>query len=296
MLKKIFVTIISLILIGLIGLGLIGYYIEYTESKELEKTKAEEKVEVDNDDKESEESLVIDINKLDISQIPGYTPGEQVISTDEEDTASNDTENNKSNTGQTIVGGITLPYNIEEKNMEIVSIGQYSGKFVEDGSDMKKENVLAMIVKNTSEEVINYGEINIKIKGVSGLKKFIITNLKPGSAALVMESTGETKFNLEDKYTYVKASCTTEPSLSLMEDIVKVSSKNKQITIENLSDKDLNTVYVYYRNISPGNCYLGGITYRAKFEDIKANESLTINTVHLSNTNSEILKVEIVSE
>ena len=80
MLKKIFITIISLILIGLIGLGLIGYYIEYTESKELQETKAEEKVEIDKDYKESEESLVIDINKLDISQIPGYTPGEQVIS------------------------------------------------------------------------------------------------------------------------------------------------------------------------------------------------------------------------
>ena len=268
--KKIFLIIISTILISLIGLGVIGYYVEKDEAAQAQKNKTEGTI-VKEEDKE-ESKLYLDVDKLDINKIEGYTPA-------------------KSNE-EGLVANMILPYSIPNKNLDILSIGQYEGKFVEDGSDDKKDNVLAIVVKNTSDKTISSGEIKLRKIGTSKSIKFIFTNLKAGSSALVMESTGEVNFNDEDKYVYVSSSVNTEESTSLMEDKIEVTTKDKNITVKNLTNKNLNTVYVYYKTVTEGNCYLGGITYRAKFENVKGEKSVTADTLHFSNTNSEIIKIE----
>lgn len=268
--KKIFLIIISTILISLIGLGVIGYYVEKDEAAQAEKNKTEGTI-VKEEDKE-ESKLYLDVDKLDINKIEGYTPA-------------------KSNE-EGLVANMTLPYSIPNKNLDILSIGQYEGKFVEDGSDDKKDNVLAIVVKNTSDKTISSGEIKLRKIGTSKSIKFIFTNLKAGSSALVMESTGEVNFNGENKYVYISSSVNTEESTSLMEDKIEVTTKDKNITVKNLTDKNLNTVYVYYKIVTDGNCYLGGITYRAKFENVKGEKSVTSDTLHFSNKNSEIIKIE----
>ena len=268
--KKIFLIIISTILISLIGLGVIGYYVEKDGAAQAEKNKTEGTI-VKEEDKE-ESKLYLDVDKLDINKIEGYTPA-------------------KSNE-EGLVANMTLPYSIPNKNLDILSIGQYEGKFVEDGSDDKKDNVLAIVVKNTSDKTISSGEIKLRKIGTSKSIKFIFTNLKAGSSALVMESTGEVNFNGENKYVYISSSVNTEESTSLMEDKIEVTTKDKNITVKNLTDKNLNTVYVYYKIVTDGNCYLGGITYRAKFENVKGEKSVTADTLHFSNKNSEIIKIE----
>ena len=268
--KKIFLIIISTILISLIGLGVIGYYVEKDEAAQAQKNKTEGTI-VKEEDKE-ESKLYLDLDKLDINKIEGYTPA-------------------KSNE-EGLVANMTLPYSIPNKNLDILSIGQYEGKFVEDGSDDKKDNVLAIVVKNTSDKTISSGEIKLRKIGTSKSIKFIFTNLKAGSSALVMESTGEVNFNGEDKYVYISSNVNTEDSTSLMEDKIEVTTKDKNITVKNLTNKNLNTVYVYYKIVTDGNCYLGGITYRAKFENVKGEKSVTADTLHFSNKNSEIIKIE----
>ena len=268
--KKIFLIIISTILISLIGLGVIGYYVEKDEAAQAQKNKTEGTI-VKEEDKE-ESKLYLDVDKLDINKIEGYTPA-------------------KSNEDG-LVADMTLPYSIPNKNLDILSIGQYEGKFVEDGSDDKKDNVLAIVVKNTSDKTISSGEIKLRKIGTSKSIKFIFTNLKAGSSALVMESTGEVNFNGENKYVYISSSVNTEDSTSLMEDKIEVTTKDKNITVKNLTNKNLNTVYVYYKIVTDGNCYLGGITYRAKFENVKGEKSVTADTLHFSNKNSEIIKIE----
>ena len=268
--KKIFLIIISTILISLIGLGVIGYYVEKDEAAQAQKNKTEGTI-VKEEDKE-ESKLYLDVDKLDINKIEGYTPAK-----------SND---------EGLVANMTLPYSIPNKNLDILSIGQYEGKFVEDGSDDKKDNVLAIVVKNTSDKTISSGEIKLRKIGTSKSIKFIFTNLKAGSSALVMESTGEVNFSGEDKYVYISSSVNTEESTSLMEDKIEVTTKDKNITVKNLTNKNQNTVYVYYKIVTDGNCYLGGITYRAKFENVKGEKSVAADTLHFSNKNSEIIKIE----
>lgn len=276
--KRVLIIIISTILICLIGLGIIGYYVEKDKLAEKNYVKTEEKVE----QVIEEEKLEVNIDKFDISKIEGYTPGQDLV----------DDNLDEDNQEGTTVGGINLPYSLPYKNMEIMSIGKYSGKFIEDGVDSNKDNILAIIVKNTSEEVIDYGEINMRIKGKSDKIKFELTNLKPGACALIMESSGSIEFNPDDKYIYFSSRNNMVSELSTMDSQIDINTEDKKITVKNLGEENLDTVYVYYKTISPGNCYLGGITYRAKFENVEVGKSVSVNTLHFNNTNSEILKVE----
>lgn len=286
--KRILIAIVGAILICIIGLGTIGYFIEKDKAKIEAENKSEQKVE----ETLEEDSLTIDGTSLDIKSIEGYTPGEKVMKNNED----NNTDNGDEISNITTVGGIDLPFKLPNENMEILSIGKYSGKFTEDGSDEKKENVLALVVKNTSDEVIDYGEITLKIKGKSNTIQFKITNLKPQTSTVVMESTGKIEFNPDNKYIYLNSKNDMASTMSLMSDKIKLSTKNKEITIENISDEDLKTVYVYYKTVSKGNSYIGGITYRVKFDNVGAGKSISADTLHFSNKNSEILKIESVEE
>lgn len=286
--KRILIAIVGAILICIIGLGTIGYFIEKDKAKIESENKPEQKVE----EILEEDSLAIDGTSLDIKSIEGYTPGEKVMKNNED----NNTDNGDETSNITTVGGIDLPFKLPNENMEILSIGKYSGKFIEDGSDEKKENVLALVVKNTSDEVIDYGEITLKIKGKSNTIQFKITNLKPQTSTVVMESTGKIEFNPDNKYIYLNSKNDMASTMSLMSDKIKLSTKNKEITIENISDEDLKTVYVYYKTVSKGNSYIGGITYRVKFDNVGAGKSISADTLHFSNKNSEILKIESVEE
>ena len=60
--------------------------------------------------------------------------------------------------------------------------------------------------------------------------------------------------------------------------------------MENISNKDLGTVYVYYKN-TKDNSYLGGITYRAKFENVEKGKKLTTKTSHFTKS-SKIVMVD----
>ena len=70
--------------------------------------------------------------------------------------------------------------------------------------------------------------------------------------------------------------------------------QDNKITVKNMTEENLNTVYIYYKNISSGNCYLGGTTYRIKFENVKGQRSVTSKALHFSKKNSEIVKIESV--
>ena len=74
------------------------------------------------------------------------------------------------------VGGLKLPYKVSGTDLVIENIGQYTGPFVEDGSDMPKANVMSLLVTNTSKNVVQYGEIKIKING-EDTAVFKVTNL-----------------------------------------------------------------------------------------------------------------------
>lgn len=205
----------------------------------------------------------------------------------------NEKEENKKDTkkdsDKSSNNNIKTPYNVSATGMQISKIKSYSGKFVENGSDKEVSNILALEVKNTSKKDLQYGQIKLKINNKK-TATFDLTNLPAGKTVTVIESTGSISYNIGDSYKYEEATYASVDKLPMSENKVKVSTNGSDIIVENISNKDLGTVYVYYKN-TKDNSYLGGITYRAKFKNVEKGKNYTASTSHFSDS-SKIVMVD----
>ena len=211
-------------------------------------------------------------------------------SSNKNNTDSNNTGNSSNNTNNNSNSSnkISLPYTIASTGMTIKNIGQYTGSFVEDGSDKSVSNVLSIVVTNTSGKDLQYGEI--KLKAGSKTATFKLTNIPSGKSVLALETSGM-KYSSGTNYTYAEATY-AQTNMSMNSSKVSVSTADSKVTIKNISGKDLGTVYVYYKNLDKSGAYLGGITYRVKFENVKSGDKLTQSTKHFSKSNSKIIMVD----
>ncbi|MFR4670284.1 MAG: hypothetical protein ACLT69_10650 [Intestinibacter bartlettii] len=277
------VGIIAVVCIAAIG---IGFYINKSKKEE-----ARNKVKEDYNLSEEE------MNKLTDEEVDKLTNNKTKVESKEVKKPTKDSTEVDKIAGfnyedQKKVGELKLPYSIEKTDLVIENIGQYTGQFIEDGSDKPVANVLSLLVKNNSKKVVQYGEINIKVNGNKNAV-FKVTNLPPKTSTLVMESTGKIEFNKDDKYKYVDSIQAKLDNMSLMKDKVQITKQEDGVIgIKNVSGKDLGTVYVYYKYFQEGGAYLGGITYRVKFENVKAGASVEEKTSHFSKNSSEILMVD----
>lgn len=211
-------------------------------------------------------------------------------SSNKNNTDSNNTGNssNNKNNNSNSSNKISLPYTIASTGMTIKNIGQYTGSFVEDGSDKSVSNILSIVVTNTSGKDLQYGEI--KLKAGSKTATFKLTNIPSGKSVLALETSGM-RYSSGTNYTYAEATY-AQTNMSMNSSKVSVSTADSKVTIKNISGKDLGTVYVYYKNLDKSGAYLGGITYRVKFENVKSGDTLTQSTKHFSKSNSKIIMVD----
>lgn len=185
-----------------------------------------------------------------------------------------------------------LPYKLPDKQkISVQKVGQYSGQFLENGKDEEVEDVFAVIVKNNSKQMLQYAQLQFKIDGEEA--NFLITNLPPGKTTLALES-NKKSFSKTKDISYVGASTSYMDSYSMNKDKFKVTSEGTKLTLKNLTNKKYSTVYIYYKNVDDNGSYLGGITYRTKFENVKANDSITTDTEHYLKGASEIVMVDYI--
>jgi hypothetical protein len=179
-------------------------------------------------------------------------------------------------------------------NLIINSIGSYSGRFYEDGSNDKVEDVLAIKVTNTGNQTLQYCEI--VLSGSNETARFSLSTLGPKESVIVLESNKKT----HTEHTYVNGVANhvvffqEEPKL--WEDILEIEGKNGSITITNISDQDIEgEFYLYYKNYTDGT-YYGGITYRTKVSALKSGESINVISTHFSAKDSKILFIDMLGQ
>ncbi len=165
---------------------------------------------------------------------------------------------------------------IYSENKEVSTSGTNSGETTEFEQGEVKE------IEKPTEDSLN-------INSIPGF-----SNIPAKTSALVIESTGAIEFSKDNTYEFVDSMYASISDVSLMEDKIEVNGGDNEITIKNISGEDLGTVYVYYKYIQEGGAYLGGITYRTKFENVTAGAEISEKTSHYSKTTSEILMVDYI--
>lgn len=181
---------------------------------------------------------------------------------------------------------------LSDSNLTVESIGAYSGSFIEDGSDEATKNVTAMLITNNSDQMLQVALIDFQVNS-NETASFKVTNLPAGTSTLVLES-NKREFSDKDTYTYGNAATGYMDQPTLEEDKVELKTENGKITLKNKTDKELKTVYVYYKYMQIGGAYLGGITYRTPFENVGAGKEAEAVAAHFNPDSSQIMGVQIL--
>lgn len=181
---------------------------------------------------------------------------------------------------------------LSDPNLTVESIGAYSGSFIEDGSDEATKNVTAMLITNNSDQMLQVALIDFQVNS-NETASFKVTNLPAGTSTLVLES-NKREFSDNDTYTYGNAATGYMDQPTLEEDKVELKTENGKITLKNKTDKELKTVYVYYKYMQIGGAYFGGITYRTPFENVGAGKEAEAVAAHFNPDSSQIMGVQIL--
>lgn len=204
------------------------------------------------------------------------------------DVNADDSEKNTEQ--QTSGSAVSLPYTIPDSNLEIRNIASYDGIFIEDGSDEKVKGITMIVLKNTGDTDIEYAAISMKRDGSS--LQFTVSDLPAGATVAVQEK-NKTSYKKSGVYTDCQAQVAEIDGFDKAEKYVKVEeTDDKSLKVTNLTNKDIPAVRIFYKfYIKDEKAYVGGITYTAKVEDLKAKESREIQPAHYVSGSSKVMMV-----
>lgn len=175
------------------------------------------------------------------------------------------------------------------EKFSVLCVGKYSGTYVEDGLDEQVTDVLAIVVTNISDDLVEYGLITLDCGDTTAA--FELTGLPATSSVLVMEKERKT-YNQSMKLSNLTCVQYAEPNALIMDygNEFKVYPSDGVINIENISGKDIQgDVSLFYKNFEYG-LFIGGITYRARYSGgIRAGEMVQCMQQHYSADKSAIM-------
>ena len=174
---------------------------------------------------------------------------------------------------------------VELDGLRFTSFGRYSGAYVEDGSDDPVEDVAIVLVVNTGERYLEYASVSFEIDGETAT--FTVTNLPPQRGAWVLardalQINSSASFVLKGGTTTF---CTPEASAEII-----AKPMNGTVLVENHSETEAFTGYIYYKTVYEDGNYLGGITYRSQIEELPPRSTTEITAAHCSET-AEIVRI-----
>lgn len=189
---------------------------------------------------------------------------------------------------------IAFPYRIEDSGLEIQTISHYDGIFLEDGTDEEVSGITIAVFKNTGKKQIEYAEVTISRDGVPLL--FKLSTVPAGKAVAVQEA-GKVKY-AEGTYTDCSANVAYQDQFEMSENAVEVKDNgDNSLTVKNLTDKKIAKIRVFYKYYTEeDDAYVGGITYNAAVDDLKAGESVNVRPIHFVSGASRVVMVRTYEE
>ena len=185
--------------------------------------------------------------------------------------------------------GVTFPCQVPGYDLVIEKMAPYNGMFVEDGTNANIQNVAMLMVHNDGDYPIEYTQIRV-MYGQEELL-FDVSALPVGERLVVQEKNG--KSITDDKVTSASALVVQRANMEMSEQIVSVvDNGDNTLTIQNLTDKTIPTVRVFYKYyMEDENLFVGGIAFTVRVIRLNAGASITIQPAHYTSQTSRVVMV-----
>ena len=172
-------------------------------------------------------------------------------------------------------------------------VTDYTGAYMEDGSDEIVSGVMMALISNTGEKDLQYAKIEVAFD--SGSYLFEITDLPAGADVVALEK-NRAQLPSGSPVSAVLANSAFFPEgMSTYQGIFEISGANGMLNIKNISENEVfDDIYIHYKN-KIGDTYYGGIAYRVKVEGgLKAGEIRQVMTGHYNPDNCSIVAIELI--
>lgn len=185
--------------------------------------------------------------------------------------------------------GITFPCQIPGYDLVIEKMAPYNGMFVEDGSNANTENVAMLLVENNGDYPVEYTRISVDY-GQETLY-FDISALPVGGKLVVQEKSG--KSIPQGQAIAANAMVVQRAQMDMSQEQVRVTDNgDNTLTIENLTDKTIPTVRVFYKYyMQEEGVFVGGIAFTVRVTRLAAGNSVTIQPSHYTSQTSRVVMV-----
>lgn len=153
---------------------------------------------------------------------------------------------------------------MELEQLKIVRAGEYSGIYMEDGTNEVVSGVMMLILENTSGQDLQLARIDVEYPGFTA--EFEATNIPAGESVVLLE---KNRAPMPQEH-FLSASSRNvvffPEKMSLREDILQITGGNGTLKVTNISGEDIaGDILIYYKN-SASDLLYGGITYRVRVQ------------------------------
>lgn len=203
------------------------------------------------------------------------------------DGKGNQTDNEPKLGKNMITSEIMFPHQIE-KNVSVESLFQFSGTNPDTGNE--GENIAALFVTNNGDEHIEKADIIVKIKDSEELH-FYISDLPAGKSINVFE-TDDKQFNFSDQVVSIKGDVHFGKQDKDLEENVKIVVEETEITISNVSNKNIKDMIVHC-HCALDDVYFGGLTYNYPIRELKAGESVQLDAIECYMGEASVVRLSL---
>lgn len=163
--------------------------------------------------------------------------------------------------------------------LRIERMDRYAGIYMEDGSNEVVQDVMMLLVRNTSEQDLQLARIRVHYADFTA--EFEVTNLPAGAQAVLLERSRRSV--VSEPWLSAEAQNVVffpEP-MDLMPDRLELGGATGVVEVTNISGEALTApVYIYYKNTAQ-DLFYGGITYRVALEQgLAAGETIRLPAGH----------------
>lgn len=199
---------------------------------------------------------------------------QQETTVENADAANEDTENVQGNDSvepEELEEKYTFPLILDSGKLELSSVFEYDG-INPDYGDAYGEKISSVQVKNISGTYLKKAEMMLTLSNGTVLE-FLLEDIPADMEVMAFELQNQTEIageRIED------IQVTAEYEDTNAQEKFSWSVNGNEITIENISDQDLQNVTVYY-HCSIGELSYGGTSYEMSAGNIGSKESVTIS-------------------
>ena len=190
---------------------------------------------------------------------------------------------------------VKFPCTIEPYGLVIEKLAPYTGKYVEDGSNVTLKDVAMILVHNQSGHPIEYATLMVEYEGTTLL--FDLSALPAGGKAVVQEKMRRS-IPAEGDPSACKALVVQRAEMGLSEEQVSVTeNEDGSLTVKNLTRETIPSIRVFYKYyLEEEGIYVGGIAFTSNITGLRAGSSQTIRPSHYEKGSSRIVMVNAYYE